>query len=338
MKKVLIGIIIVIILVVGFFFFRNKFIKKPQQSPINTIEVTKGNIEIKVLATGTIQPFTRVEVTSPTNGRIEQVLVDEGDYVRPGDILAWISSEDRIVLLDAARSKLASAQKQGDSLAIKEALEAQTIAENAYRPVPLTNSIAGQVINRSCEPGQNITTQKALFVIADRLVASVQVDEADIGKISVGQNAIITLDAFPEEKVEGKVAKIDHEGTLKTDVVVYNVLVEPLKVPSYWTSGMTANVTFITTNKQNVLIVPKTAIKEQNGEKFVYVQTSSKPEPRRVITGVTDGKNVEIISGVSEGEKIIADNLEEQRSLRGVPRSQRRMFGGPMFGPGPGRR
>lgn len=308
MKKIFLGIIIIIIIAIGFFIIRKTLVRKSNRPQFSMVEVTRGNIEVKVLATGTIEPFTRVQVNSPVNGRIEQVLVDEGDVVIPGNILAWISSEDRIVLLDAARAKLAAAQKKGDTTAINEAKIAQTIAENAYKPVPLTNSIYGEVIKRSCEPGQNVTTQTVLFVISDRLVANVQVDEADIGKISLGQEAVIILDAFPNELVPAKVTKISREGTVVSDVVVYKVMVEPKRVPKYWASGMTANVQFVVTNKQNVLTLPITALKNRNGEKFVLVLTNNQPEPRKVKTGVTDGKIVEITEGVNEGDKIMISN------------------------------
>ncbi len=305
MKRFLFGVIVVIIILFGFFLIRMRLRSKAKQSQFTLVEVTRGNIEVKVLATGTIQPYTRVEVNSPVSGRIERVEVDEGDKVKPGDILAWISSEDRIVLLDAARAKLEDARNKGDSTAMKEALMAQTIANNAYRPIPLTNSISGEVILRSCEPGQNITTQTVLFVISDRLVANVQVDEADIGKITLGQSAIINLDAFPDESIPAKVTKISREGTVVSDVVVYKVMVEPLKVPRRWASGMTANVSFFIINKENVLILPNSAIKDRNGEKFVMVATGNRPEPRKVKIGVTDGKMVEITEGLKEGDKIM---------------------------------
>ncbi|MEO0091098.1 MAG: HlyD family efflux transporter periplasmic adaptor subunit [candidate division WOR-3 bacterium] len=325
MKRILISsIIIVIVLVSGvFFIFRKRQIKRMQSPKFTTVEVSKGNIEVKVIATGTIRPFTRVEVKSPVSGRIEEILVDEGEKVKPGDILAWISSEDRIALLDAARAVLESAQKSRDSTQIQSAQESYEIAEKAYKPVPLTNSITGEVISRTCEPGQNVNTQTTLFVISDRLVASVTVDEADIGKIELRQKAQITLDAFPNEPVSAKVTKIAREGTVVSDVVVYNVMVEPDKVPAKWASGMTANVEFFVVKKDNILLVPKSAIKERDGNQFVQVLTSNKPEPRKIKTGVTDGKMVEIIEGLNEGDKIlISSGLQ---SFSGPSESERRM-------------
>ncbi|MEO0075610.1 MAG: HlyD family efflux transporter periplasmic adaptor subunit [candidate division WOR-3 bacterium] len=305
MKKVLISIGIVIVVVVALWMVRKKVVKTKQQPTFNVVEVTQGSIEVKVLATGTVQPFTRVEVKSPTNGRIESVVVDEGQHVKSGDILAWISSEDRIVLLDAAKSSLESALKTNDPNLIAEAKQAYEIADKAYKAVPLTNSIAGEVISRTAEVGQNVNTQTTLFVIADRLVANVTVDEADIGKIALNQRALITLDAFPNEKIDAKVTKIAREGKTVSDIVVYNVLVEPMQVPSYWASGMTANVEFLIIKKDSILVIPTNAIRQQNGKKIVQVRNNEHTEMREIQTGVSDGRSIEVIKGLQAGEKIM---------------------------------
>jgi len=328
MKKFWIGIIVVIIVVIGFFFIRKKQTVKSKELKFTVAEVTRGNIEVKVLSTGTIEPYTRVEVNSPVNGRIDRVDVDEGAVVKPGNILAWISSEDRIALLDAARSNLEDARRTGDSTAIKEALAAQEIANNAYKPVPLTNSISGVVIARSCEPGQNISTQTILFVISDRLVANVQVDEADIGKIKLNQEAVVTLDAFPDEPVHSKVTKISHEGTLVSGVVEYNVMVEPKPVPSNWKSGMTADVEFIISAKDSILVIPKSAIKEKQGNNFVTVLQDNKPVPQPISTGITDGKLIEVTNGLKEGERLMVSSGGTQSNQASNSRRPPGMFRG----------
>lgn len=327
MKKLWIGIIAVMVIVAGALFLRRRRADNASQPQHEITMVERGDIEVKVLSTGTIQPYTRVEVSSPVSGRIDRVEVDEGDTVKDGDVLAWISSEDRIALLDAARSALESAKRGKDEEALKEAEIAYEIATKAYKPVPLTNSMSGEVINRSCEPGQNVSTQSVLFVISDRLVASVEVDEADVGKIESGQVAHIVLDAFPDEQLTAKVTKISREGRMVSDVVFYDVMVEPVKVPSRWSSGMTANVEFLIERREDALLIPRSALKEERGRKFVLLSGDS-PTPRRVETGISDGKMVEVISGLEEGEKIIAmsgGGTSEQRS--GVRSAMRMMRG-----------
>lgn len=325
MRKVGIGILVVAVIAAGAFFLRKRRAENANRPQYEITLVERGDIEVKVLSTGTIQPYTRVEVGSPVSGRIDRVEVDEGDKVKEGDILAWISSEDRIALLDAARSALESAKKGKDEGDVKEARMAYEVATRAYKAVPLTNSISGEVINRSCEPGQNVSTQTVLFVISDRLVASVEVDEADIGKIESGQEGRIVLDAFPDEQVKAKVTKISREGRIVSDVVFYDVIVDPVRVPPRWSSGMTANVEFLIERRENALLIPRSALGERQGRKFVLVP-GDRPTPRAIETGISDGRMVEIISGLEEGERIIVmseGKVLEQRS--GGPSAMRMM-------------
>lgn len=323
MKKLFI-VIIVIIVIAGGFLLLKKRKGISHQPEYQTIKVERGNIKVNVLSTGTIQPYTRVEVKSPISGRIDKIEVDEGDKVKVGDILTWISSEDRIALLDAAKSELEQAQKSKDEQAIKEARHSYEIADKSYKPTFLTTSVSGEVINRSCEPGQNVTTQSILFVISDRLVAGVQVDEVDIGKIRLGQSAKIVLDAFPDERIEGTVNKIARESRRVSDVIVYDVIVSPDNVPQHWASGMTAKVEFFIESKEGVLTIPRSAIKEQGGRKFVMVlpatERKNNPVPRGIEIGISDGKKVEVISGLTEGEEIILSSEEKTTSVSKGPR------------------
>jgi macrolide-specific efflux system membrane fusion protein len=305
MKKILIVVVVVIIIGTALFFLWRRITHSENNKHLETTMVERGDIEVKVLSTGTIEPYTRVEVASPVNGRIDRVEVDEGERVSNGDVLAWISSEDRIAVLDAARAELETAQRSGDEEEISEAKETYEIAQKAYNPVPLTNSISGEVIDRSCQPGQNVSTATILFVIADRLVARVEVDEADIGRIEVGQSAWIVLDAYPEEKISSRVAKISREGEMTSDVVFYDVMVEARNVPAYWASGMTANVEFIIEGKEDVLLIPRSAVKEMEGKQVVLL-LNEKLKPIEIETGISDGKMVEIKSGLKEGDEIVS--------------------------------
>jgi len=304
----------IVIIGITIFFLWKRSSNSSDQTHFTKFTVERGDIEVKVLSTGTIEPYTRVEVSSPVSGRIDRVEVDEGELVKKGDILAWISSEDRIAVLDAARAELETAQKSANKETMREANITYEIAQKAYKPVPLSNSISGEVINRSCQPGQNVSTASVLFVIADRLVASVEVDEADIGRIKVRQGAWIVLDAFPDERIEARVAKISREGKIISDVVFYDVMVETHSVPSYWSSGMTANVEFLVDKKENVLLIPRSALSEAGEKKLVFMM-DDEPKPKEIQTGITDGKVIEIIHGLQEGDEILSISNSQDKDI-----------------------
>ena len=142
--------------------------------------VTRGRIEVTVQSTGIVQPRNRLEVKPPLAGRAEEVLVQEGQTVKKGQVLLWMSSSERAALIDAARARGPEEVKRW---------------EEFYRATPVVSPIDGTVISRKLEPGQSFTASDPLLVIADRLLVEAQVDETDIGLIRLRLPARILLDA-----------------------------------------------------------------------------------------------------------------------------------------------
>ena len=99
---------------------------------------------------------------------MERVLVTEGDVVKQGQVLAWMSSTDRAALLDAARM---------------QSKETSSYWETVYKPTPLIAPISGQVIVQQIQPGQTLGLDSAVVVLSDRLIVKAQVDETDIGRV-----------------------------------------------------------------------------------------------------------------------------------------------------------
>ncbi len=256
------------------------------------VKVERGNIMAAVATTGTVKPQNRVEIKPPIAGRIENVLFDEGVKVRKGQILGYLSSTDRAVLLDAARSKG------------KEELARW---ERLYNPMPIVAPIDGEIIARSVEPGQTVAANEKLFVMSDRLIIQAQIDETDIGRVKVGQRTELTLDAYPTEVVTGRVDAIAYEATTVNNVTMYYVDILPDHVPPFMRSGMTANIQVITAMTNNALVLPTAAVQMEG--KSASVQRpdpsgSDRPITVKIGTGLSDGKRVEITSGLNEGDKV----------------------------------
>ncbi len=251
-----------------------------------------GNIETYVSTTGTVLPQNRLEITPPISGRVEKILVKEGDHVKAGQTLIWMSSTDRAALIDAARA-------QGD-----KQLE---YWENVYKPIPLVAPISGTVIVRALEPGQTALTTTAILVISDRLLVKANVDETDIGRVRKGQMAEISLDAYPDVRVKGRVSLIKFESTTVNNVTTYEVQILPDKVPPVFKSGMSANIKIYDNVKKNVLLLPRDVITYENRQAFVMVKRKGRTEPEKVQinTGLDDDHNVEILSGLSEKDAVV---------------------------------
>lgn len=271
-----------------------------------TEKVTLGDLSVTVTATGTVKPYNRVEIKAPIPGRIEEVLVSEGEEVKQGQTLAWMSSTERAALLDAARSQGEAAVKRW---------------EEAYKPAPLLAPLDGTIIVRSVEPGQTVTTADPVVVLSDRLIVEALVDETDLSMIQLGQRAEIRLDAYPREVFAGKVDHITFESQLENNVNVYAIDILPERVPASFRSGMTANVTFIVKEEKNVLLVPSEAVVEWPKNRAnpgkavfaVYKKTfGGTLEPVPVTTGGSDGRMTGIVEGLKEGAEIVIVRKKEK--------------------------
>ena len=263
-----------------------------------------GEVLLTVTTTGIVEPQNRLEVKPSIGGRLENILVREGDSVKEGDTLAWMSSTERAALVDAARS---------------EGEESLTYWENAYKKTPIVSPINGKVIVRAAEQGQTVTSSDAVIVLSDRLVVSAQFDETDIGRIKVGQKTLMALDAYPEVRIEGIVDHIAYESEIVNNVTIYNVDILPNEVPETMRSGMSVTADVVEKSVENVLTIPAGAIHYDGKRQFVLVQLRfGKPAERDIEVGLNNEKTAEIISGLN-----VEDNVIMQESIYLPKRSSR---------------
>jgi macrolide-specific efflux system membrane fusion protein len=294
LSKKILALLVLIIAGAGFgakYYFQ----KNENNVQLRENKVERGNIEITILSTGTVQPENRLEIKAPIPGRVEKILIKEGDYVKKGKILAWMSSAERATLLD-------SAQASGEEEVKKW--------EEIYRPTPIIAPIDGTIVLKNIENGQTFTTTDAILVMSDRLTVKAQVDETDIASIKLKQAAEITLDAYPETKISAQIDQIAFEATTVSNVTTYIVDVLPKEIPSFMRSGMTANVKFFMDGKNDVLTVPNDAVKIQDGKSTVIVLQDGDRVEREIEIGITDGKKTEVISGLNEGDIVFSAQIK----------------------------
>ncbi len=295
---------IIFLLIIAFLFFYLKKIDQ-QNSIIETriVNPVIGDIVLTVTTTGVVEPQNRLEIKPSISGRIEEILVNEGDHVRTGDMLAWMSSIEGAALMDAARS-------QGN--------EELKYWEEVYKKTPLISPIDGEVIVRPVEPGQTVTTSDVVLVLSDRLVVNAQFDETDIGKVKLGQKAFITLDAYPDIKLNGIVDHIAYESQIISNVTIYDVDILLKKIPETLRSGMSVSVEVIEKTNRDVIIVPFKAIHYDGKRQFVLVRDiQGKIVERDITVGLNNDKSAEIISGLTTEDVVVIQNkayLPEKRN------------------------
>ena len=269
-----------------------KMARKTPDNITQEISPVMSNIQTTITSTATVQPQNSLEIKPPINGRLVRILVNEGDMVKTGQILAYMSSTERAALLDAAQSQGPDAIKYW---------------EDVYKPTPLLSPIDGEVIVSKDYPGQTITTNDDVVVLSDHLIVQAQVDETDIGKIRLGQEAMITLDAYPQIKIRGKTNHIYYQSLIVNNVTIYQVDILPDKVPDVFRSGMSATINIVEKAKDNVLTLPVAAVKRSKEGTYVLLSRGGgeKPEERKVEVGISDDKNVEITSGLTTNDKVL---------------------------------
>ena len=234
----------------GYWLYTAK-VKKKAETKISydrtTVEIR--DLRTTVESTGEIKPRNRLDVKPPIAGRLEELLVDEGDKVNKGQILGWISSTERATLLDAA---------------LATSIEEYDYWQDLYKPSPLISPLKGTIIARNFEPGQSIGASDAIVVIADDLIVIANLDETDIGQVKVEQKVMVRLEAYPEKEFPCEVEKIAYDARLVSNVTMYEVDVRPDRLPPFARSGMTANLEFVIEEKEKALVVSASAIQQKS--------------------------------------------------------------------------
>ena len=192
----------------------------------------------------------------------------------------------------------------------------------------ITSPIDGVVLSKSVEEGQTVAASFStpeLFKIAKDLTnmqVVANVDEADIGNVRAGERVSFTVDAYPDDKFQGTVTQVRQEATTTNNVVTYEVVINAPNGDLKLKPGLTANVTIYTSEKTGVLCVPTKALRftptaetvgkewkiaDCNGKNKLWTIEGNTLKAHAVKTGMTDGSQTEILSGITKGTSIVSE-------------------------------
>ena len=179
----------------------------------------------------------------------------------------------------------------------------------------------GVITEVSQEAGDRLTTTGTLFsyATAEDLQISVDVTQEDIVDLQVGDAVDITFTAYPEDSYTGSILSINTTATSDySNTVSYTVEISVEGELEQLYGGMTADVIFVTEEKEDVLYVSRKAIVEENGKTYVYRKTAlGGKELSEVETGITNGVDIEILSGLEEGETIyLASKVSSEAEVK----------------------
>lgn len=218
----------------------------------------------------------------------------------------------------------------------------QSQSTQASSSVTAEDSSESSKSNTDTSSSLQYSTDTTAFTISgnEKVILSVNVDELDINSVSEGQQAEITFDAIEDETFTGTVTNIDQEASASNGVAKYGVDIT-LEKEEQMKVGMNASATIVIEEKKDVLTIPVNALQERKNEVFVYTSQSedgSLSGEKTVKTGLSDGENVEITEGLSEGDTIYyqktGNTSSSNNSQMGMPGGDMQMPGGSGSGMG----
>ena len=335
--------------------------KKEEKITFETEKVQMGDVHTTITATGTIEPVTSVTVGTQVSGIVAHLYVDYNSIVKKGQVIAELDKTNLTSELAAAKANLSSEQSNLDfqqanfnryqtlynkglvsahdyenarltyfQAREKVASARQTVAkaQTNLGYATITSPIDGVVLNKAVEEGQTVASSfntPELFVIAQDLTdmrVIADIDEADIGGVKEGQRVTFTVDAFPDDKFEGRVTQVRQEATTTSNVVTYEVVISAPNADLKLKPGLTANVTIYTMEKNNVMTVSTKAlrftpnpailtedqkIEDCEGQHKLWTKEGDTFKAHKVEVGTTNGVVTEIISGIGKGTEVLTE-------------------------------
>ncbi len=227
--------------------------------------------------------------------------------------------------IDTARNNITSAQTQLDTdLANVDQAELSSAqaqinsaeaqlqsAENGLNNTILKAPFDGQVAVVDIKPGDQAGSTTAAFtLITKQKVAKITLNETDVAKVAIGQKATMTFDALDGVTEAGTVIQVDLVGTLTQNVVSYGMQILFDSDNASIKPGMSVSASVITNVKQDVLIVPSTAVKTQNdGSSYVQILNNGVPENHVVTVGISNDSATEVSGDIAEGDAVITQTV-----------------------------
>jgi len=328
----------------GAYWINGRLPGNPQQD-YETVMALKRDVGAVVQATGTVKPLVgaEVKVGARTPGKVVELPINVGDKVEKGQVIAKIEQDDLVAKVKLQKAVLAEAraeairlekdferykqlsstdsvtpQKLDESEAQYEMAKARTLkfqAELEYWESQLSYAtiiapIKGTVASVNTIQGETVVTGLNAptfikIIDLDRLEVLAYVDENDIGKVQVDQEAVFTVAAHQAAEFQGKVTSIYPSATTQDNVVYYLTSISVDNREGKLRPDMTANVSIYIDWRKGVVTVPHKAVMREGTQKYIVVPNNGLLEKRFVKVGSRDQAYSEILHGLSEGEPVV---------------------------------
>ncbi|MDD2982630.1 MAG: efflux RND transporter periplasmic adaptor subunit [Crocinitomicaceae bacterium] len=337
MKTKIISIVVIIILIalVAFKLTSNKKVINENNKTIDRSEipvavtiynVKKMPISGNVTRPSLLEPKDEASVAVGVGGKLESLRVELGSKVSKGQIIGTVDT--KVMKVNVRSLELTVSKLKRDYDRNSELLKGNAISENAVtdskfsyetkqlelaqlkQQIADANIIApisGVVVVKNLVPGEFVSPGVEVVKIADvnTIKTNVYVNESEVYQLKMNQSVNLTASVFPGKKITGVISYIspraDDNHNYKVEVMVSKKEVPELKAGTY------VNVSFNTQKETEVLQIPKRSLVEGTKNPYVYIIENQKAIVRKIVIGRESGENIEVISGLKEGDVIVSD-------------------------------
>ncbi|MBV6417259.1 MAG: Multidrug resistance protein MdtA [Steroidobacteraceae bacterium] len=296
----------------------------PAEIPVEVATARRGEMLARYTGTATLEAEADAEVIARVGGEVAQVLVEEGDVVREGQVLAVL--DGRQLRLEVAQSRAQFAKADRDYRRQVELHDKGLVSAGAFENLKfdldnlratlalaelqlsyteIRAPFAGTVAARYVRVGQNVPQGTKTFRITDPtpLKASVFVPERELERLAPGQNAVAEIDALGSRTFPARVTLVSP--AIDPATATFKVTLEMLGGEGVLKPGMFARVGIVFERKPAALQVPRVALVEADGAASVFIVEGGKAVQRAVTTGLADGGNIEVTRGVEDGDAVV---------------------------------
>jgi HlyD family secretion protein len=337
---VVIGIVLGVILSRG---------TSPQSTP-TTVNVTRGDIVKTVLVDGNLEMPNKAYLSFGVTGTVTEVLVDKGNNVTKGQVLARLDAQSLNSSVEVAelQVKIAEAQVRAARAQYEKVQDLPGVDEDAAEANWETAKFNLKIAKLNLDSAKRNLEKAVIVAPFDGVAADITIiegedisaatlatpaitvvdtseiemrgfiDEIDVAMVKVGQAANITLDALPDEEINGRVTFISLVSTVRAGVVSYETTITLENPVAGLKDNMSATAKVTIERHDDVLLIPDKAIRGSLNNPKVWVLVDGQQEERQITLGLSDGINTEVLSGLEEGERIVLPTTQTQTQTGGL--------------------
>lgn len=322
--------------------------------PVETVEARRGDLREAIVTTSTVDSRNAVDVMAEIPGTLVSLTVEQGDVVERGQLIGRVNRAELDLGVDSARAAVARLEAEVERLRplyekgilarqqydeakyrLEEARAEQRRANISASDKRVVAPIDGVVAMRYVSPGQQVATGTPLVRVVqpDDLLVYVNLPEASLGRVFEKQEVLVSSDALAGRNFGAFVEKVSPvvdpmTGTVRVTIAFTELAEDERRLLR---PGMFVKVRIVTSHVENVLVIPRRAVTDVEGETYVFVADDGVARRHDVTLGVSESTLVEVKTGLEEGDQVVVlgkDGLKEGTAVDAQPREADRLEDG----------